>query len=62
VEVDEAEAMAASSGASRSSPHKAIVDEMLRCIDVAADFENGITAKQTGRRTWVAVKIVGQFF
>ncbi|KAJ7259683.1 FAD-linked oxidoreductase-like protein [Mycena rebaudengoi] len=57
VEVDEAEAMAASSGASRSSPHKAIVDEMLRCIDVAADFENGITAKQTGRRTWVAVKI-----
>ncbi|KAJ6509120.1 FAD-linked oxidoreductase [Mycena vulgaris] len=58
VEVDEAEAMAASgSGSAHKSPHKAIVEEMIHCIDVAADFEDGIGAKQTGRRTWVAVKI-----
>ncbi|KAJ7022978.1 FAD-linked oxidoreductase-like protein [Mycena alexandri] len=58
VEVDEDEAMAASgSKSSQHNPHKAIVDEMLHCIDVAADFEDGLVAKQTGRRTWVAVKI-----
>ncbi|KAJ7885777.1 FAD-linked oxidoreductase-like protein [Mycena olivaceomarginata] len=59
VEVDEAEAMAASaSGSPRDrNPHKAIVDEMVHCIDVAADFEDALGAKQTGRRTWVAVKI-----
>ncbi|KAJ7447871.1 FAD-linked oxidoreductase [Mycena galericulata] len=58
VEVDEAEAMAAfGSGSSHKSPHKAIIEEMLHCIDVAADFEDGFGAKQTGRRTWVAVKI-----
>ncbi|KAJ7139227.1 FAD-linked oxidoreductase-like protein [Mycena epipterygia] len=58
VEVDEAEAMAASgSGSSHKSANKAIVEEMVRCIDVAADFEDGLGAKQTGRRTWVAVKI-----
>ncbi|KAF7367645.1 Proline dehydrogenase [Mycena sanguinolenta] len=56
VEVDEAEAMAAGSS-SKPSPHKAIVDEMVHCIDVAADFEDALGAKQTGRRTWVAVKI-----
>ncbi|KAJ6459606.1 FAD-linked oxidoreductase [Mycena sanguinolenta] len=56
VEVDEAEAMAGGSS-SRTSPHKAIVDEMVHCIDVAADFEDALGAKQTGRRTWVAVKI-----
>ncbi|KAJ7219783.1 FAD-linked oxidoreductase [Mycena rebaudengoi] len=50
VEVDEAEALPA------VAP-KAVVDEMLRCIDVAADFEDRISAKQTGRRTWVTVKI-----
>lgn len=51
--------MAASgSKSSQHNPHKAIVDEMLHCIDVAADFEDGLVAKQTGRRTWVAVKIV----
>ncbi|KAJ7250111.1 FAD-linked oxidoreductase-like protein [Mycena haematopus] len=55
VEVDEAEAMAG--GSSRSSPHGAIVDEMVHCIDVAADFEDALGAKQTGRRTWVAVKM-----
>ncbi|KAJ7700296.1 FAD-linked oxidoreductase-like protein [Mycena metata] len=58
VEVDEDEAMAGSgSKSSQHNPHKAIVDEMLHCIDVAADFEDGLGAKHTGRRTWVAVKI-----
>ncbi|KAJ7088235.1 FAD-linked oxidoreductase-like protein [Mycena crocata] len=60
VEVDEAEAMAASRSRSlhdHKSPHNAIVEEMLHCIDVAADFEDGMGATQTGRRTWVAVKI-----
>ncbi|KAJ6569316.1 FAD-linked oxidoreductase-like protein [Mycena capillaripes] len=56
VEVDEAEAMAGS-GSSPKSAHKAIVEEMVHCIDVAADFEDALGAKQTGRRTWVAVKI-----
>ncbi|KAK7064927.1 proline dehydrogenase [Favolaschia claudopus] len=58
VEVDEAEAMAASTTASSEhSPYKAIVDEMVHCIDVAADFEDALDAKETGRRTWVAVKL-----
>ncbi|KAF8140762.1 FAD-linked oxidoreductase-like protein [Mycena galopus ATCC 62051] len=58
VEVDEAEATAGSgSGSSHPSPHKAVVDEMVHCIDVAADFEDALDAKQTGRRTWVAVNI-----
>ncbi|KAF8168453.1 FAD-linked oxidoreductase-like protein [Crassisporium funariophilum] len=66
VEVDENEATADDS-VSQSHPHKRIVDEMLHCIDVAADFEAGLAAKQTslstsalgpgGRRTWVAVKM-----
>ncbi|KAJ7072623.1 FAD-linked oxidoreductase [Mycena amicta] len=45
IEVNEAEALsAAGSGPALNSPHKAIVNEMLNCID-------------TGRRTWVAVKM-----
>jgi hypothetical protein len=39
--------------------HKRIVDEIIHCIDVAADFEdsllNGIAAQ---RKTWVAIKMV----
>lgn len=65
VEVDEAEATAASSNSKRKErpPHKRIVDEMVRCIDVAADFEDGITGKlNVGRRTWVAVKMVRLVF
>ncbi|KAG6855380.1 hypothetical protein H0H87_003919 [Tephrocybe sp. NHM501043] len=60
VEVDENEAMSAStSKKSESSPYKRIVDEMVHCIDVAADFEDGLSGKvHTGRRTWVAVKMV----
>ncbi|KAJ7103877.1 FAD-linked oxidoreductase-like protein [Mycena epipterygia] len=55
VEVDEAEAMAGSG--SHKNLQKAIVEEMIRCIDVAADFEDGLGAKQIGRRTWVTVNI-----
>lgn len=46
-------------------PHKQAVEEMIRCIDVAADFEDGLragagipTKKVKGRRTWVAIKLV----
>jgi proline dehydrogenase len=62
VEVEEAEATAfAQSHAKHKGPppHKRIVDEMIHCIDVAADFEDSFTDKSTGgRRTWVAIKIV----
>ncbi|KAF8816681.1 FAD-linked oxidoreductase [Phlegmacium glaucopus] len=44
-------------------PYQRIVDEMLHCIDVAADFEEGLMSKSSdslsvkGRRTWVAIKM-----
>ncbi len=39
--------------------HKWIVDEMVHCIAVMANFEDGIVAGVTaGRRTWVAIKLV----
>lgn len=40
--------------------HKRIVEEMLRCIDVAAEFEDetGKTNESMGRKTWVAIKVV----
>jgi len=41
-------------------PYKRIVDEMLHCIDVAADFEEGLSSDSPsvkGRRTWVAIKM-----
>ncbi|KIM39089.1 hypothetical protein M413DRAFT_447440 [Hebeloma cylindrosporum] len=52
-------------------PHKRIIDEMLHCIDVAADFEVGLEMKNASeiaesedarrsaasRRTWVAMKM-----
>jgi proline dehydrogenase len=59
VEVDENEA----TGGTRSPDkriHKRIVQEMIRSIDVAADFEDS-QARETlgsGRRTWVAMKVV----
>jgi len=38
--------------------HKRIVDEMVRCIDVAADFEDSLGAGGAGNRmTWVATKM-----
>lgn len=41
-------------------PHKRIVDETLRCIDVAADLEEELKSKSPsvkGKRTWVAIKL-----
>lgn len=41
--------------------HKKIVDEMIRAIDVAADFEDKHGhGNAAGRRTWVAVKMVSK--
>ncbi|KAF9011843.1 FAD-linked oxidoreductase [Cyathus striatus] len=60
VEVDENEANATRSAktkASEDQPHKKIVDEMINCIDVAADFEDSLGSSMKERRTWVAVKI-----
>ena len=64
VEVDQAEA-ASAGGQSRpeqekptSTVHKQIVAETLHCINVAADYEDKHTRGHTGRRTWVAIKLV----
>ncbi|KIJ60119.1 hypothetical protein HYDPIDRAFT_32541 [Hydnomerulius pinastri MD-312] len=63
VEVDEEEAAGAEhhgqvKGEGDAQPvHKRIVNEMIRSIDVAADFEDGLGGGSTGRRTWVAVKL-----
>lgn len=42
------------------SAYKQRVEETIRCIDVAADFEDGSSggAAALGRKTWVAVKLV----
>lgn len=57
VEVDEHEAAGkARERAARVPVHKQLVDEMIRCIDVAADFEDQKRADKAtvmGRRTWV---------
>jgi proline dehydrogenase len=60
-EVDAGEA----TGGARSTGepvHKRVVQEMIRCIDVAADFEDSQTRADenpnSGRRTWVAIKLV----
>ncbi|THU86961.1 hypothetical protein K435DRAFT_357599 [Dendrothele bispora CBS 962.96] len=51
---------------SDNAPHKRVVEEMLRAIDVAGDFEDSVSGKYVldgsndapvGRRTWVAVKL-----
>lgn len=62
VEVEEADATAsvAESHAKqkRPSPHNRMVDEIIRGIDVAADFEDSIAHNLArSRRTWVAIKI-----
>ncbi|KAI0063089.1 FAD-linked oxidoreductase [Artomyces pyxidatus] len=59
VEVDENEA-AGEARKAREPVHKRIVKEMVRCIDVAADFEDQFAPQATaavGRRTWVAIKL-----
>ena len=66
VEVDEDEAAGKTRvNSSRQPMHKRIVDEMINCIDVAADFEDSEVSKgslSSGRRTWVAVKLVGLLY
>ncbi|KAF5369423.1 hypothetical protein D9758_002602 [Tetrapyrgos nigripes] len=60
IEVDEREAASATTKKATDvePPYKRIVNEMIRCIDVAADFEDSIVGDApTGRRTWVAVKM-----
>ncbi|KAG0703502.1 FAD-linked oxidoreductase-like protein [Suillus ampliporus] len=56
VEVDEKEA----ARVDQEPVHKRIVNEMIRSINVAADFEDGRDTLQSGRlgrRTWIAVKL-----
>jgi proline dehydrogenase len=64
VEVDESEAMAADTHHTGGNSQKQLVDEMIRCINIAADFEDDIVGKEAaaGRRTWVAVKMVCLWF
>ncbi|KAI0307413.1 FAD-linked oxidoreductase-like protein [Multifurca ochricompacta] len=60
VEVDAKEA-AGGASSTREPVHKRVMQEMIRSIDAAADFEdsqpraNGIPG--SGRRTWVAIKL-----
>jgi proline dehydrogenase len=54
VEVDEHEATGHES-AEKQDVSKRIVNEMIRCIDVADEFEKEVGSEQ--RKTWVAVKI-----
>ena len=59
VEVDENDA--ADGARSMGEPvHKHIVQEMIRAIDVAGDFEDSQAHEiiGSGRRTWVPVKLV----
>lgn len=41
-------------------PHKLAVEEMIRSIDIAADFEEKIApgGRAEARKTWVAIKMV----
>ncbi|KAJ3996106.1 FAD-linked oxidoreductase-like protein [Lentinula boryana] len=61
IEVDANEANASNSPSKkkRQPIHKRCVDEMIRSVDVAADFEDSIVGRHThdGRRTWVAIKM-----
>ncbi|KAG6828858.1 hypothetical protein H0H92_006565 [Tricholoma furcatifolium] len=58
VEVDQDEATASASSSSKSQECKQSIDEIIHSIDVAADFEDGLSGKlHTGRRTWVAIKM-----
>lgn len=64
VEVDERAAVGSSSGTHEAPPsnHKSAVQEMHHSIDIAAEFEDRNCARglssTTGRRSWVAVKLV----
>ncbi|KAL4244149.1 Proline dehydrogenase [Abortiporus biennis] len=57
VEVDEEEA-AGNGKSEKELVHKRVVEEMIRSIEVAADFEDAHSGNSSkGRRTWVAVKL-----
>lgn len=62
--MDEPEVTGPGSDSKKKGPpvYKRCVDEMIRSIDVAADFEDGIVGNEpqtgSGRRTWVAIKMV----
>ena len=55
----DAAAGACSMGVREGTLHRRIVEEMIRAIDVAADFEDSQEREKpsSGRRTWVAVKL-----
>ncbi|KAF9074035.1 FAD-linked oxidoreductase [Rhodocollybia butyracea] len=58
IEADQSEATSLSK--KKGQPlYKRCVDEMVRSIDVAAEFEDSIVGKEShsGRRTWVAIKM-----
>ncbi|KAF9529861.1 FAD-linked oxidoreductase-like protein [Crepidotus variabilis] len=66
VEVDERQAIGTSTSSASiavglsESPHKRIVQEIMHCVDVAADFEADIShdaVQPGGKRTWIAVKL-----
>ena len=61
VEVGEAGKYAVPRAVTKKTPHKlTVLDEIIRAIDVAADFEDRLVADNLacGRKTWVAVKMV----
>lgn len=63
IEVDEANtssvhAASALAAVHERLPHKKAVSEMISCIDVTADFEDGLFAASSGRRTWLALRSV----
>lgn len=67
VEVDEAQAMGETTHDQEKPPipiatsfHKQVISETLHCVDVAADYEDKHTNGLTGRRTWVAIKLVSR--
>lgn len=55
----DAAAGACSTGVTDGTLHRRIVQEMIRAIDVAGDFEDSQAREKpsSGRRTWVAVKL-----
>lgn len=58
VEVDEHEAHGdLADGVSKTDVSQRIVNEMIRCIDVADEFETGEVEGGGQKKTWVAVKI-----
>lgn len=54
VEVDEAKV-----GMVENPLHSQIVEEMIRSIDAAADYEDSLSTP-AGRSTWVAIKLVSR--